>query len=49
LRVMAINGSSVAMPLLFGSVGTVIGVSGLFWVVGALVGVGSRMALRLRA
>lgn len=49
LRVMAINGSSVAMPLLFGSVGTVIGVSGLFWVVGALVGVGSGMARRLRA
>ncbi len=49
LRVMAINASSVAMPLLFGSVGAAIGVAGLFWIVGASVGLGSGMARRLRA
>lgn len=31
LRLMAINASSVLMPLMFGSAGAVIGVSGLFW------------------
>jgi MFS family permease len=38
LRMMAINGSSVLMPLIFGSLGAVVGVSALFWAVGALVG-----------
>jgi MFS family permease len=47
LRLMAINGSSVLMPLLFGSASALIGVSGLFWVVGATVGLGSRVAWRL--
>ena len=44
LRAMAINGSSVVMPLLFGSVGVVLGFSGVFWIVGAVVGLGSRWA-----
>ncbi len=48
LRLMAINGASVAMPILFGSLGTVIGVSVVFWVVGAAVGLGARPAYRLR-
>ncbi|CUB01520.1 MULTISPECIES: MFS transporter [Comamonas] len=43
LRMMAINGSSVLMPVLFGSLGTVVGVSALFWAVGVLVGVSSRL------
>ncbi|UUC95280.1 MULTISPECIES: MFS transporter [Comamonas] len=43
LRMMAINGSSVLMPVLFGSLGTVVGVSALFWAVGGLVGVSSRL------
>lgn len=47
LRLMAINGSSVLMPLLFGSASALIGVSGLFWMVGATVGLGSRVAWRL--
>ncbi|MDE2415842.1 MAG: MFS transporter [Comamonadaceae bacterium] len=47
LRLMAINGSSVVMPLLFGSASALIGVGGLFWVVGATVGLGSRVARRL--
>lgn len=48
LRLMAINGSSVVMPMLFGTLGAVIGVAGLFWIVGAAVGAGTREALRLR-
>jgi len=44
LRLMSLNGSSVAMPLLFGTLGTVVGVSVVFWVVGAVVGLGSRAA-----
>ncbi|AVS67914.1 MFS transporter [Paracidovorax avenae] len=47
LRLMAINASSVAMPVLFGSAGALIGVAGLFWVVGGVVGIGSRSARRL--
>jgi hypothetical protein len=46
---MAINGSSVLMPLLFGSAGLLIGAGGVFWVVGALVGSGSVLAWRLRS
>lgn len=48
LRLMSINASSVLMPSLFGAVGAVAGVSPVFWVVGASVGLGSRMAWRLR-
>jgi MFS family permease len=47
LRVMAINASSVTMPMLFGVAGTVIGISGVFWVVGGLVGAGTRLAFKL--
>lgn len=47
LRLMAINASSVLMPMLFGTAGAVIGVGGLFWVVGAAVGVCTRTAWRL--
>lgn len=48
LRSMAINGSSVAMPLLFGSVGAAVGVAYVFWAVGAVVGSTSPVAWRLR-
>jgi len=49
LRLMSLNGSSVLMPVLFGSIGAVVGVSVVFWTVGAAVGLGSRMAWKLRA
>lgn len=49
LRLMAINASSVLMPVLFGTAGALVGVSGVFWVTGALVGAGARSAWRLRA
>ncbi|WP_026436912.1 MFS transporter [Acidovorax sp. JHL-9] len=44
LRLMTINASSVLMPVLFGSAGALIGVAGLFWLVGAGVGFGARQA-----
>ena len=47
-RMMAINGSSVLMPMLFGSVGAVMGVSLVFWTVGVSVAAGARSAWRLR-
>jgi MFS family permease len=48
LRLMSINLSSVLMPMLFGTAGVVVGVSVVFWTVGALVGMGSTAAWRLR-
>jgi MFS family permease len=48
LRLMAINASSVAMPLLFGLLGTAIGSAALFWIVAFLVGAGARLAYTLR-
>jgi hypothetical protein len=35
------------MPLLFGVAGAIIGVSGLFWITGAIVAGGSRLAFKL--
>jgi MFS family permease len=49
LRLMSLNGSSVLMPMLFGTVGAVVGVSVVFWAVGLMVGLGSRVAWGLRA
>jgi MFS family permease len=48
LRLMSINLSSVVMPMLFGTAGVVLGVSVVFWTVGLAVGLGSRLAWRLR-
>jgi len=47
-RLMAINASSVLMPMLFGTAGAVMGVSLVFWTVGAGVAAGARSAWRLR-
>lgn len=47
MRVMAINASSVTMPLLFGVAGSVIGISGVFWITGLAVAAGTRLAFRL--
>ena len=49
LRLMTINASSVAMPMLFGGLGAVIGVGGLFWLFGAVVAVGTRSVWGLKA
>lgn len=48
MRMMVINASSVAMPLLFGGAGAVIGVSAVFWTVAAMVGLGTRVAWQLK-
>jgi MFS family permease len=48
LRMMAINASSVVMPVLFGTAGAVIGIAGVFWFAGAAVGSGARAAWRLQ-
>jgi len=44
LRLMAINASSVIMPLLFGTAGAIIGIAGVFWITGTVVGAGARVA-----
>ncbi|MDP9899901.1 MFS transporter [Variovorax ginsengisoli] len=49
LRLMTVNASSVAMPMLFGAAGALIGVASVFWVVGGVVAVGSRAVWGLRA
>ncbi|NDH51523.1 MAG: MFS transporter [Betaproteobacteria bacterium] len=48
LRLMGINASSVLMPMLFGTAGTVVGVAVVFWAVGLVVGLGARPAWLLR-
>lgn len=48
LRLMTINASSVAMPMLFGSLGAVIGIAGVFWIVSGTVLLGSRMVWGLQ-
>lgn len=48
LRLMAINASSVTMPMLFGLAGVTIGIAGVFWAVGAMVAGGTRLSWRLR-
>lgn len=48
LRLMAINASSVLMPMLFGTLGAVIGIAGVFWATGAVVGAGARAAWLLK-
>ena len=48
LRLMTINASSVAMPMLFGSLGALIGIGGVFWVVGGILAVGARATWGLK-
>jgi MFS family permease len=47
-RLMAINASSVVMPMLFGTAGAALGVTLVFWTVGLGVASGARVAWRLR-
>ncbi len=48
LRLVALNLSSVLMPMLFGTAGLLVGVPVVFWTVGCMVGAGAPMAWRLR-
>ena len=49
LRLMAVTATGVAVPLLLGTVSSLIGLSGVLWMVAAVVGSGSRVAWGLRA
>lgn len=49
LRLMTINASSVAMPMLFGAAGAIIGIGGVFWIVGGVVALGSHTVWQLKA
>ena len=42
LRMMTMNFSSFLLPMLFGSIGAVTGVAGLFWLVAGVVAIGAR-------
>ena len=48
LRLMLVNASSVAMPMLFGSLGAWLGVAAVFWCGAVTVGAGSSLAWGLR-
>jgi MFS family permease len=48
VRLILINLSSVGMPMLFGVVGGAVGASGVFWAMGAIVSLGSRLGTGLR-
>jgi MFS family permease len=48
MRMMVINASSVAMPMLFGAAGALVGISAVFWTVACTVGTGIRVALKLK-
>jgi predicted MFS family arabinose efflux permease len=49
LRLMSINVSNILMPLVFGAVGTAVGVASVFWTVGATVACSTRAAWKLRS
>ncbi len=49
LRLMTINSSSVAMPMLFGTLGALVGIGGVFWLVAGVLLVGSRAVRGLSA
>ncbi len=49
LRAMTVNGSSVVMPMLFGTLSAAVGVNFIFWGVGLVLGLGARLAMGLKA
>ncbi|MGR4867306.1 MFS transporter [Variovorax sp. LARHSF232] len=49
LRVMTLNASSVAMPMVFGAAGALVGVAGVFWLVGGVVALGTPAVSGLQA
>lgn len=48
LRLMFINASSVAVPIVFGAAGSVLGIGGVFWMVGGVLAFGSRAVKKLQ-
>jgi MFS family permease len=49
LRMISVNFSSILTPLVFGTVGTAIGVASVFWAVGATIACGTRFAWKLKS
>nr|WP_283811735.1 MFS transporter [Bradyrhizobium hipponense] len=49
MRLIAVNLSSVTMPMVFGVAGLDLGVKAVFWIMGTAVGCGSRIAFQHRA
>jgi hypothetical protein len=45
---MVINASSVAMPMLFGFAGALVGSAALFWIASGMVGIGAHTATKLK-
>lgn len=48
IRLMLSNSTGVVMPVLLGALGGMLGVSGLFWLMGSLAAAGSRFGVGLR-
>lgn len=48
MRLMTTNASGVAMPMIFGAAGGLIGISGVFWIVAVIVGLGSSAGYSLK-
>jgi len=49
LRMLTINASGIVMPMLFGAAGAAVGVASVFWVAGATVAGGTRVAWGLKS
>jgi len=49
LRLMSVNVSSILAPLVFGLIGSVVGVASVFWAVGAIVGSATPAAWQLKS
>lgn len=49
LRLMFVMASSVAVPILFGATSVVVGIAGVFWLVGGVVACGTRAVRGLRS
>jgi len=48
MRLLTVGASNLAMPLLLGAAGGWLGASAVFWIMGAVVGFGSQLAMRMR-
>ena len=49
LRMMSVTAAGVLMPMVFGGAGHAIGLLGVFWGVGLMLALGSRLAWRMRS
>lgn len=49
VRQMIANSSSVSMPVVFGSLGAILGITPIFWIMGGIVALNFPLALRMRS